>query len=110
MEKLQIPCSHACVVLTIKHLSIKPYVSPLYLNKTLSSIYRGLINSLGDSREWKIPEDVRSIVILPPNIKCVQLVDPRRLEFMLKWNSKNVLNMVVVNDLAITGRDVNFPC
>lgn len=36
---LQIPYAHACVVLTMKHLSIKTYVSHYYLNNTLHSIY-----------------------------------------------------------------------
>ena len=51
----------------MKHLSIKPFVSHYYLNNTLSSIYRELINPLGDHRQ--LPDDVLSIDILPPNVK-----------------------------------------
>uniref|UniRef100_A0A9I9E883 Uncharacterized protein n=1 Tax=Cucumis melo TaxID=3656 RepID=A0A9I9E883_CUCME len=41
---LEIPYAHACAVFIMKHLSIKSYVSPLYLNSILSSIYRDVIN------------------------------------------------------------------
>ena len=66
---LHIPCSHAFVVLSTKHLSIKDYVSPYYLNNTLSSIYKESISPLGDQRACHVPKDVRSINILPSNSK-----------------------------------------
>ncbi|XP_050941555.1 uncharacterized protein LOC127149731 [Cucumis melo] len=85
-DTLEIPCVHACAVFTMKHLSIKSYVSLVYLNSTLSSIYRGVINPLGDHRQWQIPDDIMSIVILPPNVKRVvgrpkKIKIPSRMEF-----------------------------
>ena len=83
---LEIPCAHACAVFTMKHLSIKSYVSPFYLSSTLSSIYRGVINHLGDHPQWQIPDYIMSIVILPPNVKRVvgrpkKIKIPSRMEF-----------------------------
>ena len=66
---LQISCAHTCGVLTMKHLSIKSYVSHYYLNNKLSSIYRGLINPLGDHQHWQVFDVVSSIVILLSNVK-----------------------------------------
>ncbi|KAA0051992.1 protein FAR1-RELATED SEQUENCE 3-like [Cucumis melo var. makuwa] len=51
------------------YLPTKSHVSPLYLNSTLSSRYRPVINPLGDHCQWQIPDDIMSIVILPPNVK-----------------------------------------
>ena len=77
---------HVRAIFTMKQLSIKSYVSPLYLNITLSSIYRGVINSLGDHRQWQIPDDIISIVILLSNVKRAigrpnKISIPSKLEF-----------------------------
>ena len=66
---LEIPCVHAYAIFTMKHLSIYRGRSCFYLNNTLSSIYRGLINPLANHQQWQIPDDVMLIGILPPNIK-----------------------------------------
>ncbi|XP_022155207.1 uncharacterized protein LOC111022347 [Momordica charantia] len=52
-----------------KHLPKKGYVSSYYSNNYLSSTYSGSIHPLGHQSSWNIPEDVKIIKMLLPNVK-----------------------------------------
>ena len=64
-----IPCTHACVVIRNKNLSMYAFVSKWYFNSELSAVYEGVVNPVGSKDQWVSALEFEDMYIKPPNMK-----------------------------------------
>ncbi|TXG50204.1 hypothetical protein EZV62_022728 [Acer yangbiense] len=62
----EIPCAHALACIRVRRFSYVDYCSPYYSSAFLATAYSGEIHPVGHPPEWLVPEDIASIVVLPP--------------------------------------------
>ncbi|KAK2652060.1 hypothetical protein Ddye_011916 [Dipteronia dyeriana] len=62
----EIPCEHALACTRVRRFSYADYCSPYYSSAFLVASYSGKIHPVGHPPEWLVPEDIASIVVLPP--------------------------------------------
>ncbi|KAK2659683.1 hypothetical protein Ddye_006216 [Dipteronia dyeriana] len=62
----QLPYRHALAACNLRRISCYDYCSPYYYKETLATVYAGSIYSVGSMQEWDVPDDVQSVVVLPP--------------------------------------------
>ncbi|KAK2649052.1 hypothetical protein Ddye_016541 [Dipteronia dyeriana] len=60
------PCEHALACSRLRRFSYIDYCSPYYSSSFLVAAYSGEIHPVGHPPEWLVPEDIASIVVLPP--------------------------------------------
>ncbi|KAK3221503.1 hypothetical protein Dsin_008528 [Dipteronia sinensis] len=61
-----IPCEHALACIRVRRFSYTDYCSPYYSSAFLAAAYSGEIHPIGHPPEWLVPEDIASVVVLPP--------------------------------------------
>ncbi|KAK2662344.1 hypothetical protein Ddye_000918 [Dipteronia dyeriana] len=59
-------CEHALACIRVRRFSYIDYCSPYYSSAFLAAAYSGEIHPVGHPSEWLVPEDIASIVVLPP--------------------------------------------
>ena len=64
-----IPCSHVIAACRYAHMSCYPLCSKYYTVNSLLSLYVESIHHLGHQRDWMIPCDISSRVVLPPKTR-----------------------------------------
>ena len=62
----QIPCRHALAVIAKKRLGAYSYCSHYYTKEELLASYEETIRPLGNPKTWSIPNEVKSMEVLPP--------------------------------------------
>ncbi|KAK2648690.1 hypothetical protein Ddye_016179 [Dipteronia dyeriana] len=62
----QLPCRHALVACNLRRISCYDYCSPYYYKETLATVYADSIYPVSPMQEWDVPDDVQSVVVLPP--------------------------------------------
>ncbi|KAK2649834.1 hypothetical protein Ddye_017323 [Dipteronia dyeriana] len=62
----QLPCRHALAACNLRCISCYDYCSPYYYKETLATSYAGSIYPVSPMQEWDVPDDVQSVVVLPP--------------------------------------------
>ncbi|KAK2643566.1 hypothetical protein Ddye_025329 [Dipteronia dyeriana] len=62
----EIPCEHALACIRVRRFSYADYCSPYYSSAFLVVAYSGEIHPVGHPSEWLVPENIASIVVLPP--------------------------------------------
>src|SRR6516165_6755135 len=66
----EIPCQHAMAVCrTVKLRSVAPFCSPFYTSEIVLLAYASQVVPLSLSREWVIPAEIRSNIVLPPRMR-----------------------------------------
>ncbi|KAM6567985.1 hypothetical protein CsatA_027113 [Cannabis sativa] len=86
----QIPCRHALAVIAKKRLNPYAYCSRYYKREELLATYQEIIYLLGNPRTWSIPDDVKSMEVLPPiSTEKSSRIKRKRLSFSGEHNSKS---------------------
>ncbi|KAK2656184.1 hypothetical protein Ddye_009236 [Dipteronia dyeriana] len=62
----ELPCELALACIRVRRFSYIDYCSPYYSSAFLAAAYSGEIHPVGHPPEWLVPEDIASIVVLPP--------------------------------------------
>ncbi|KAK2661769.1 hypothetical protein Ddye_000343 [Dipteronia dyeriana] len=62
----QLLCRYALAAYKLRRISCYDCCSPYYYKETLVATYVGSIYLVGPMYEWDVPDDVQSVVVLPP--------------------------------------------
>ncbi|XP_022871710.1 uncharacterized protein LOC111390826 [Olea europaea var. sylvestris] len=65
----QIPCSHASRVACTKEKSLYDLCSPYYTTEYWRAAYNEVLHLVGRESDWVVPQSIRSVKVLPPNIR-----------------------------------------
>ena len=83
-----IPCSHVIAACRYAHMSCYPLCSKYYTVNSLLSLYVESIHHLGHQRDWMIPCDISSRVVLPPKTRRLAGI-PRNERILSGGESKH---------------------
>ncbi|CAA3012848.1 uncharacterized protein LOC111398915 [Olea europaea var. sylvestris] len=68
-DLLQLPCEHALVVSRLRGVALDTLCSPYYTTLCWREAYAEPIHPVDNEKDWQIPEEVRTRVILPPSMR-----------------------------------------
>ncbi|KAL5581751.1 hypothetical protein UlMin_014193 [Ulmus minor] len=67
----QLPCAHAMIAIRHSKRDVYDFCSEYYNSSTWKATYVGVVYPLPHQGDWVVPNEVRDVKVLPPDIQSV---------------------------------------